>query len=281
MPVVARMVTVGKPLAPITAKELTAQGRSATEQDALKHLALPDRHGRCKALQVIRSEMAQQLVEGDRTGLAAVGSRAIHEASGLKIAHESIQKLLVLSLAETGQVSIESGDGRAFMSEVDLDLAEVLPLFEQMSSVGMTQRVNVSGFLEAFAQTQAAGIDGGQTHPMIESGDLGENRADFLGGEDDGQFELWIGTDQLDLHRPATAKSFLPKELDGADGLSGSLTGHFLDSFEMKKVLAKFFGGGQIGRFAEELAEFAHARQVGKDGALGERHQEQIVQEAI
>ena len=37
----------------------------------------------------------------------------------------------MLGLAETGQVGVEGGDGRALVAEVDLDLAEVLALFEQ------------------------------------------------------------------------------------------------------------------------------------------------------
>jgi hypothetical protein len=55
-----------------------------------------------------------------------------------EILHEAIQEFLVLGLAEAGQVGVEGGDDRTFMSEVDLDLAEVFPLFQQMRGVGMS-----------------------------------------------------------------------------------------------------------------------------------------------
>lgn len=55
-----------------------------------------------------------------------------------EIVHEAIQEFLVLGLAETGQVGVERGDDRAFVSEIDLNLAEVLPSFHEMRGVGMS-----------------------------------------------------------------------------------------------------------------------------------------------
>jgi hypothetical protein len=49
---------------------------------------------------------------------------------GSEIVHEAIQEFLMLGFAEAGQVGVESGDGRTFVSEIDLNLAEVLPLFQ-------------------------------------------------------------------------------------------------------------------------------------------------------
>lgn len=44
----------------------------------------------------------------------------------------------MLGFAETGQVGVEGGDVGVFVAEVDLDLAEVFALFEQVCGVRMT-----------------------------------------------------------------------------------------------------------------------------------------------
>jgi hypothetical protein len=65
MPVVAGMIAkvVGATLP--TPEELAAQSRSAASQDALKHLALPSRHGLAEALQILRPVTDQQLVKSE------------------------------------------------------------------------------------------------------------------------------------------------------------------------------------------------------------------------
>lgn len=55
-----------------------------------------------------------------------------------EIVHEAIQEFLMLGFAEAGQVGVEGGDDRTFVSEIDLNLAEVLPLLQQMRGVGMS-----------------------------------------------------------------------------------------------------------------------------------------------
>jgi len=60
----------------------------------------------------------------------------------------------MLGLAEARQVGVHHrGDG-ALVAEVDLDLTEVLTLFEQVCGVTVAQRVDVSGLLDA------AGLEG-------------------------------------------------------------------------------------------------------------------------
>ena len=44
----------------------------------------------------------------------------------------------MLGFTEAGQVGVEGGDGRTFMSEIDLNLAEVLPFFHKMRRVRMS-----------------------------------------------------------------------------------------------------------------------------------------------
>ena len=43
----------------------------------------------------------------------------------------------MLGLAEAGQVRVNDGGDRALVAEVDLDLAEVLALLQQMSRIRM------------------------------------------------------------------------------------------------------------------------------------------------
>jgi len=83
--------------------------------------------------------------------------------ASLQIAHELVQALLVLGFGETGQMSVKSGDGRALVSEVDLDLAQVLALFEQVGRVGMAQGVGMGVLFDA------ARLEG-QAEGALESG---------------------------------------------------------------------------------------------------------------
>jgi hypothetical protein len=83
------------------------------------------------------------------------------------------------------------------------------------------------------------------------------------------------------LGRPGLAEGFFPEELDGTDGLRGSLASEFLLRFQVEEVLPEFFGGDQVGRFAVKLAEFANASPVAQDGAFGQGQQAQVVEEAI
>jgi hypothetical protein len=135
--------------------------------------------------------------------------------------------------------------------------------------------------VQTFAQAQAARVDGEQTNAVIQGGDLSKDLTDFLGGEDDRQLELRIGPDQLDFSGPGLTEGFFPEELDGADGLSGSLASEFLLCFQMEEVLPEFFRGDQVGRFAVKLAEFANASPVAQDGAFSQGQQAEVIEETI
>jgi hypothetical protein len=135
--------------------------------------------------------------------------------------------------------------------------------------------------MQSFAQAQPTRVDRAQANAVIQGFDLGQDLAHFLGGEDDRQLELRIGSDQLDFRGPGLAEGFFPEELDGANGLGGSLAGEFLLGFEIEEVLAEFFGRDQVRRFAVKLAEFAEASPVPQHGAFGQRQQAQVIEEAI
>ncbi len=85
--------------------------------------------------------------------------------------------------------------------------------------------------VQPFTQTQSAGINGDQRHLVVQNGDAAEDGANFLGREDDGQFELRLSARQLQFRRPNPPQGFLPKQFDGANRLGGSLARDLLDAF--------------------------------------------------
>ena len=116
---------------------------------------------------------------------------------------------------------------------------------------------------------------------MIQERHPRQHAAHLGGGENDRQFELGIGADQFQLGRPGPAEGFLPEELDGAEGLGGSLPGDLLDGLEVDAVLAELLGRDQVRRFAEELTELADAGVVGLFGAGPDRQERQVFGEGI
>jgi hypothetical protein len=273
----------------------------------------------------------------------------------------------VLGFAEGGQVSVEGGDVGIFMAEVDLDLAEIFALFQQMRGVTVAQGVDVGVFFDAaglkrqaegalqsgaahglggggralagvafggekqrgmmmrfpelaqeqerafgqrdvtvaaalaaadveeaalgvhvadlqaqpFAQAQAAGIDRGQGDAMIQGGDGGEDAADFGSGEDDGEFELGIGADQLEFVGPDALEGFLPEELEGANDLGGGLAGQLFFGLEVEAVLTELLGGDQVGGFVEVFAQLADAGVIGLLGAGADGQEGEVIGEGI
>jgi hypothetical protein len=90
----------------------------------------------------------------------------------------------MLGFAQAGQVGVDGGDVWTFVAEVDLDLAEVLALFEQVCGVGMTQRVDMRGLFDAAGiegETKGA-LEGGAAHRL--GGGAGALAGMTLGGED-------------------------------------------------------------------------------------------------
>ena len=69
----------------------------------------------------------------------------------------------MLGLAKARQVRVDDGGGGALVAEVDLNLAQVLALFEQVRGVTVAQRVDVRGLLDA------AGLEG-ETEGALQGG---------------------------------------------------------------------------------------------------------------
>ena len=69
----------------------------------------------------------------------------------------------MLGFAQTGQVGVNGGDDRTLVTQIDLDLAEVLALLQQMRRVGMSQGMDVR------LLGDGAGFEG-QTEGALEGG---------------------------------------------------------------------------------------------------------------
>jgi len=140
--------------------------------------------------------------------------------------------------------------------------------------------VNVTDLeVQAFAQAQAAGINGDQGDAMIKGGNGGEEASGFGGGKDDGKFELGIGADQIEFGGPDALEGSLPEELEGADDLGGGLAGDLLDGLEMNAILAELLGGDELGGFGIKLGELAEAGEIGLFGARADGLKSQIIGE--
>jgi hypothetical protein len=74
----------------------------------------------------------------------------------------------VLGLTEGGQVSIDDGGRGAVMAQVDLELAEVFALLQEMRGIGMAQRMDMGGLSDPRgAQSQAEGsLQGSAAHRL-------------------------------------------------------------------------------------------------------------------
>ncbi|MCK7511696.1 MAG: hypothetical protein MZV70_51720 [Desulfobacterales bacterium] len=116
---------------------------------------------------------------------------------------------------------------------------------------------------------------------MIQRGHFGQDAAHLGGREHDGQLELRIGAGQLQFGGPDAFEGLFPEELEGADGLGGSLAGDLFDGLEMDAVLAELLGGDQFGRLGAELTELADAGRVSLFGAGLNGQELEVIGEGI
>ena len=116
--------------------------------------------------------------------------------------------------------------------------------------------------VEAFAQSQTAGVNGAQADPMIQGGNRRQQTAHLGAGKHHRQFELGIGARQFQFMWPDSVEGLLPEQLDRADRLGAGLTGDFADGLEMDAILADVFGCQQVGRLIVELTELTHTGVV-------------------
>lgn len=72
----------------------------------------------------------------------------------------------MLSFAETGEVGVDGSSHGTGVTEVDLDLSQVLTLFQEMRRVAVAQRMYMGGFLDAALEQGDAksALQGGAVH---------------------------------------------------------------------------------------------------------------------
>ena len=146
-------------------EEFAAQGGGATGQELGQHLAQPPGQGGAEAFPVSRPPLAEQLVEMDRATAGPCRTGHGHEP-GSEVGHEGIQALLMLGATEGGQVGVDDGGGGTSVTEVDLELPEVLALLEQMGGIAVAQAMDVGGLLDAggYPGEAEGALKGGATH---------------------------------------------------------------------------------------------------------------------
>ena len=90
----------------------------------------------------------------------------------------------MLGFAEAGQVGVDDGGNGTLVAEVDLNLAEVFPLFEQVGCVRVAQRMDVGLFFDAagFEGQAESALEGGAAHGFGGAG--GAQTAMTLGGKE-------------------------------------------------------------------------------------------------
>lgn len=167
MAVIAGVVGVMERAAVRASVEFAAQSGSATGKEPFEHLALTPGHGGAEPFQVSWPPVLEQLVETDRVtaGPRRTGPR---HGRGSEIGHESIQAFLMLGATEGGQVGVDDGGGGAFVTEVDLELAEVLALLEQVGCIAVPKAMDMGLFLDAAGlEGEAEGaLEGGAAHRL-------------------------------------------------------------------------------------------------------------------
>ena len=141
MAVVTGVIGVMERGASWASEEFAAQCGGATGQELFEHLALTPGHGGAEPFQVGWPPTVEQLVETDRVTAGPGGTGSGHEP-GSEVGHEGIQAFLMLGATEGGQVGVDDGGGGALVTVVDLELAEVFPLFEQVGGIAVAQAMD-------------------------------------------------------------------------------------------------------------------------------------------
>jgi hypothetical protein len=100
---------------------------------------------------------------------------------------------------------------------------------------------------KSFAQTQATGVNGGETNAMIQGGNKGDDAPNFTSGKNDRKFVLGIGAGQFQFVWPDAFERFLPEDFDRADRLGAGLARDLFMDFKMDAILADLFSRDQVG----------------------------------
>src|SRR5438128_10726523 len=114
---------------------------------------------------------------------------------------------------------------------------------------------------QTFTESQATGIDRGQTNPVHRSAHARENLSDFLPAQDHGQFLFPPRAQEL-KGGPVTLEGVLEQELDAAQSDGGGGTSHFLFQGEEQEVATQFFLRDEVRGFVVVFGQAADRTDI-------------------
>ena len=137
--------------------------------------------------------------------------------------------------------------------------------------------VNI-GQLQAasFAQAQAAGVDEGQAGAVAQLGDLVQDGADFLAGQDHGQLVPALRARHAGEGEVAP-QGGLVEELDAAEGDGDGGPGELAHTREVDEVRADLLVGELVWRSVVEAGQSGDGADIGELGLLGEPAQRHVL----
>jgi hypothetical protein len=116
--------------------------------------------------------------------------------------------------------------------------------------------------VEAFVESEAAGVDGGEIGVILEGMDLCKNGSDFFGAEDGGEASFGLGTEDTE-DVPVTLEDVFEEEANAAIADAHGIGGPVIDVLAVEEIILEFLFGDQIGGFGVELGEHTDGAGVG------------------
>ena len=139
----------------------------------------------------------------------------------------------------------------------------VLGALSTMDMDHHTGGVDIGDFeMEAFVESEAAGIDGGEIGVILKGMDLGKNASDFIHAENGGEASFGLGTEDTE-NVPVSLEDVFEEEANAAIANAHGIGGPVIDVFPLEEIVLEFLLGDQIGGFTIELAEHADGAGIG------------------
>jgi hypothetical protein len=113
----------------------------------------------------------------------------------------------------------------------------------------------------SFAESQSAGLDGGQTDAIAIQPGVIQDLLDFFTAEDDGQFPL-AGSPHEGQRWPLFLESLIVEELNAAQGNGGGASGVVLDVFQGEKIVSRILVVELSGRTVVVFRQLAYSSNV-------------------
>jgi hypothetical protein len=138
------------------------------------------------------------------------------------------------------------------------------------------RRVDVSDLqVGAFLEAQATGRDGGETHPVARSFEVGQKGSALCDTEDDRERLFAWGSDK-GPRGPCLLPGVLIEKLEAAQGDGTGTARVVLDILEIAKVVTKFFLRDAVGRLVVMLRQLADGPDIHLLGPFGQASEWQV-----